>query len=291
MKLALFILIMLTALIVTLHVVRWWDNRRAFQIWNALVFETVETDIVFDPAMVKDLPDPAKRFFLFTIKQGTPLQDVAEIETSGEIGLGPRDKPGYMPMQGVQIIAPPYGYVWRLTAGRGVMKLSGNEGAYNQRSWIRFWAAGTVPVVRAGDDTDHFRSAFGRMIADGLFWVPAALLPHNGAKWTPVDETTSRVTVSHYGLEQSIDITVTETGQPTQVVFQRWSDVNPDNEYRLQPFGGKLYDFKDFDGYTLPTRVEGGNHFGTDDYFPFYKAIVEGITFPHANPKNQNTVE
>ncbi|MDP1555016.1 MAG: hypothetical protein Q8L84_06115 [Hyphomonas sp.] len=49
---------------------------------------------------------------------------------------------------------------------------------------------------------------------------------------------------------------------------------------RFKPFGGFLSEFREFDGYTLPTRVEGGNHFGTPDFFPFFKARVTAIRFP-----------
>jgi hypothetical protein len=61
------------------------------------------------------------------------------------------------------------------------------------------------------------------------------------------------------------------------VMIQRWTDANPDRQFRLQPFGGHLADFREVAGYRLPFRVEGGNFFGADEYFPFYKAEVEAI--------------
>lgn len=76
------------------------------------------------------------------------------------------------------------------------------------------------------------------MVAEGAFWTPAALLPGKHV---------------------------------------RWSNENPDRRYRLQPFGGYLADFREFGGYRLPASVEGGNHFGTDAYFPFYKATVTEV--------------
>ncbi len=48
-----------------------------------------------------------------------------------------------------------------------------------------------------------------------------------------------------------------------EVVFQRWSNANPQGAYRLQPFGGHLSKFQEFETYRLPTHVEAGNHFGT----------------------------
>ncbi|WP_432816562.1 hypothetical protein [Sulfitobacter sp. JB4-11] len=63
------------------------------------------------------------------------------------------------------------------------------------------------------------------------------------------------------------------------MVFDRWSNANADRLYRLQPFGGDLGAFEVFDGFRLPTRVVGGNHYGTPLYHPFYKAEVTHITF------------
>ena len=80
-------------------------------------------------------------------------------------------------------------------------------------------------------------------------------------------------------MTQTVDVTVDNDGRPTMVVIPRWSDANADKTYRLQPFGGYLSEFRDFDGYILPTRVEGGNFIGTEEYFPFYQANVESIRF------------
>ena len=43
----------------------------------------------------------------------------------------------------------------------------------------------------------------------------------------------------------------------------RWSNANPRKIYQRQPFGGFAFEFREFDGYTLPSRIEGGNFIGT----------------------------
>lgn len=50
-------------------------------------------------------------------------------------------------------------------------------------------------------------------------------------------------------LEQSAEATVAKDGQPLHVSFMRWSDANPEALHRLQPFGGYLSEFRDFDGF------------------------------------------
>lgn len=138
-----------------------------------------------------------------------------------------------------------------------------------------------LPVARAGGDDNHLRASFGRAVAEAAFWAPAALLPQHGVRWEETGEPSlARAIITHGTLEQAIEIAVAENGQPRWVQFQRWSNANPEKEWRLQPFGGYLNDFQNFEGFTLPTRVDGGNHFGTEAYFPFFRARVGEVRFP-----------
>ena len=228
----------------------------------------------FDPGMVADLPEPARRFFRFAIAEGTPLRTVAEIGMRGLFSL--EAGRGHMPMRASQVLAAPHGFVWAMAAGRGAMRLSGSDSG----RWTRFWLAGAVPVARLGGGADHARSAFGRMVAEAAFWTPAALLPGPGVAWQAADPDSARVTVSHGNLVQDVTVTVDAGGRPLQVAFPRWSNANPRHVWQVQPFGGHLSGFRAFGGFRLPADVEAGNFFGTEDYFPFFVAEVTGIRFP-----------
>jgi hypothetical protein len=275
------LLALLAAVLFGLWTWRLVDARRAARTWRALRRDADQAEGAFSPDMVADLPAPARRYFLFTIAPGTPLARIAEIRMHGQIGLGDRERPNYLPMRAHQVIAVPHGLVWRLRAGRGLMRIGGSDGIGAGRSWTRFWLLGTLPVVRAGGDGDHLRSAYGRVVAEAVFFTPAALLPGPGVHWQAVDDRVARVNVVHAGLEQSVDISVADDGRPTRVVLARWSNANADKVYRRQPFGGELSDFAWFGGFRLPTRIEGGNFIGTGDYFPFYRAVVDQVTFIH----------
>jgi len=155
------------------------------------------------------------------------------------------------------------------------MRISGSDSA----SWTRFWLAGVVPVARAGGTPDHTLSGFGRYVSEAVFWTPAAVLPGPGVEWEVIDEDSARVTIDHNGNRQSVDITLDKDGRPVSVVFERWSNANDKGAYRFQPFGGYLSEYRDFDGFMLPTHVEAGNLIGTDDYFPFFIADVTMVRF------------
>ncbi|WP_424928390.1 DUF6544 family protein [Amaricoccus tamworthensis] len=230
---------------------------------------------VFSAEMVADLPEPARRFFRFAIAEGARLRPVVELRMTGRMGLGTKENPGYQPIEAEEILAAPEGFVWSVRT-RGGMAVSGSDSG----KWTRFWLLGLIPVARVGGDADHTRSAFGRYVAEAVFWSPAAVLPRDGVTWAAVDAETARVTVRHGDLEQAVDVSVDAEGRPVEVAFDRWTNANPEKAYRLQRFGGYMSDFREVEGYRLPHHVEAGNLFGTEGYFPFFIVDVVGVRFP-----------
>lgn len=53
-------------------------------------------------------------------------------------------------------------------------------------------------------------------------------------------------------LAQAVDIRVDDKGRPRWVVIHRWTDANAKEQFRTQPFGGYLADFREVAGYRLP---------------------------------------
>ncbi len=275
MKFLVAILIIVALGLLALALLLVLDRRADRAEWARLEALQPDQPVPFSEVMLEGLPEPARRYFTFTIQPGTPLLPVAIIEMTGRFSLGTKENPNYQPMEARQILAPPEGFVWTMRT-RGGMPVSGSDTG----KWTRFRIFGLLPVARLGGTPDHTRSAFGRYVAEATFWTPAALLPGPGVTWEAVDEDTARVTLRHGELEQAVDVTVDSAGRPVQVSFQRWSNANTEKVHRLQPFGGYLSDFRDVRGYRLPFRAEAGNMFGTDEYFAFFLAEVMDITFP-----------
>ncbi|MEM7644016.1 MAG: DUF6544 family protein [Pseudomonadota bacterium] len=254
-----------------------WSDRTADRAEMARLLAMQPRDPpAFDPAMVADLPEPARRFLTFAILPDTPLRRVARIEMAGRFSMGDARKAKHYKMVATQVLAAPHGFIWAMRAGQGEMVLSGSDSA----SWTRFWLGGLVPVARLGGDADHRRSAFGRYVAEAVFWTPAAILPGPGVTWDAVDAETARMTMTHGDLSQSVDLTVDEAGRPVQVVFSRWSNENPERIHRVQPFGGVLSAHREVDGFRVPMRLVAGNQFGTADYVPFFDVRVTSIAWP-----------
>ncbi|MEQ9463277.1 MAG: hypothetical protein RJQ10_06425 [Haliea sp.] len=279
MKFIIALVLLLLFFVLALSALLAWDLRADRAEWQRLAALQPDAPQRFSASMIEDLPEPARRYFSFMIEPGTPLLPVAEIEMSGQFSLGSKDNPAYQPMEAHQILAAPDGFLWSMRT-RGGMPVSGSDSG----SWTRFRIFWLIPVARLGGTPDHTRSAFGRYVAEAVVWTPAALLPGPGVSWAAVDDDTARVTVRHGDLSQAVDVTVASDGRPVVASFQRWSNANPDKVHRLQPFGATLADFREVGGYRLPFRVEAGNMYGTEDYFPFFRAEVSAIRFPEAAP-------
>lgn len=279
MKLVLAILLMLAAAVLGLLLLKLLDRNADRTAWQRLAALQPSAPVAFHDGMINGLPEPAQRYFRFMIRSGTPILPVVEIDMRGQFSLGTRDDPRYQPMEARQILAAPEGFVWVMRT-RGGMPVSGSDSG----DWTRFRVFGLIPVARLGGDLDHARSAFGRHVGEAAIWAPAALLPGPGITWESVGEDTARVTVTQAALSQAVDVTVDQQGRPVRISFQRWSNANPDKVHRLQPFGAVMSDFREVEGYRLPFRVEAGNMFGTDAYFPFFRADVTAIRFPKGKP-------
>lgn len=270
------VLILLVVGFAALALWRQLDRRVDRSEMDRLIASQPSDPQLFSFDMIADLPEPAQRFFTFAIAEGRPLYTVAMIEMEGQFGMGNKANPNYQPMRATQVLAAPEGFIWAMSGGSEAMRMGGSDSG----TWTRFWLFGTLPVVRAGGTADHLRSAFGRYVSEAVFWTPAALLPGPDVIWEAVSENAARVTMRRGVLEQSVDVTVDDAGRPLHVSFMRWTNANAEKEFRLQPFGGYVSEFRVFDGFRLPTHVEAGNMFETDDYFPFFIADVTDITFP-----------
>jgi hypothetical protein len=232
----------------------------------------------FTPALLDGLPEPARRYFLFSIARGTPLASRVELTMQGTFSLGTKDRPQNFAMTAREVLALPGGFVWRPRLWSGPLWVTGSDGLARDEAWTRFWLASLLPVARVGSSIDQRRSAAARLVLEAI-WAPASLLPGNGADWTARDAGHATVSMTVAGEVVVADLEIGDDGRPLSVRTLRWTDANPQHRFAWQPFGGRFAAYGTFAGYTIPTRVEVGNQFGTPAYFPFFQASIETAKF------------
>ncbi|WP_209426670.1 DUF6544 family protein [Pararhodobacter sp. SW119] len=256
------------------------DQAQMRAVWAALETAREADPQRYDPAMVADLPEIAQRYFARAIEPGTALHRVVRLEMEGSFIMNGNA----MPMTARQILTPPVrGFVWQAEVGTGLIRFAGSEGYHAPasgpvESWTKFWLHGLIPLARIGGTEDHAHAAATRVMLESV-WAPASLLPQFGAEWTQTGPDSAEVRFADVLGIEPMQITFDAAGNPTEVQALRWTDANPQREYRLQPFGGRMLEMGRHDGFLLPIRVELGNRYGTPDYVPFFLPTITRAEF------------
>jgi hypothetical protein len=251
------------------------DMVLAEAVWRQIA-EARRAPGVYDPAMVADLPEVARRYFGHAIAPGTPLALRAVVAMEGEFLLGTGPAARSLRMTAREVIAPPHGFVWMPRIGRFPMVLRGADGYFRGAAWVRFWLAGVFPLVRRAGGPDLGRSAAARAVMEAI-WVPASLLPVSGGRWRAAGPHAAEVTLETANGPIRVELRLSPEGRVLSVRTRRWTDANPGKVFAEQPFGGTMTEEAVFGGYTVPGRVEIGNMFETPDWAPFFRARVTAI--------------
>ncbi len=225
----------------------------------------------FEPAMVEELPEPARRWLLHAIPPGTPLWPSVVLTMRGQIRLGT-----WRPFTAQQVLAPPRGFVWAATARVLGLPVTGFD-RYSAGSGQMDWRlGGLVPVMTAtGPDVTH--SAAGRLAGE----MALAPTTFRGATWTPGPDEDSALATWHIDEHrESVEFRVGPDGRLLGVLMQRWG--NPGGEpFGRHPFGVTVEGEDTFGGVTIASRLRAGWYWGTDrqDEGEFFRATITGARF------------
>ncbi len=241
--------------------------------WKRIAAQNRLAPVPFDPAMVADAPEIARRYFGHSIAPGTPLRGTVQLEMQGRFLLGDKAKHQVYDMRARQILSPPDQFVWLPEMKSGLMRIAGSDALVRDTAWTKFWMMSLVPVASETTSPDLLRSAVFRSAMEGI-WAPASLLPTRDVVWEQVGPDTARIRFKGSRPAIILEMRLGPDGGVREIVGQRWSNANPQKVFRLQPFGGTIKAERSFEGYTIPSLVHVGNHYGTDDYLPFFQAEI-----------------
>lgn len=232
------------------------------------------TETIFTQAQVADLPEPVQRYFRHAIAPGTPLATSVHLTMRGSIRLAPEQ--GWMPLQAEEILSTK-GFVWKATAGQGLMQMRGADYYTQGDGRMRFALWGLIPVINA-QNPDVIRSGKGRFVGE-FFWLPAALLPERGVRWQAIDQNTIQAGLKVDGKSMTLTFVIDDQGRLLQSSLLRWGNQTEDKQYTEIPFGGRYQAEATFGGYTIPSQMGAGWWFDTDRYFEFFRVTIEQATF------------
>ncbi|PSB14314.1 hypothetical protein C7B61_12000 [filamentous cyanobacterium CCP1] len=265
--------ILFVILLGVLGIIQAKSNAEVMQVWHILKTEAPFGER-FSPEMIANQPEPVQRYFLHAIAPGTPIAGSVHLKMQGSFRLAP-DK-DWIPMQAEEILAT-RGFVWKATAGQGIMQMRGADYYTRGDGQMRFSLWGLIPVVTA-HNPDVTRSAIGRWIGE-YFWLPSALLPQQGVSWKAIDDHTIQASLKADGEAITLTYVIDQQGKLLRSSFDRWGNQTEDGHYTKIPFGGEYPAEQTFGGYTIPSQVNAGWRIGTDRYFEFFRMTVKQATF------------
>ena len=258
------------ALLSGLVIARVLTERRVAAEWSSL--ERDPGEIRFHPAMIEHLPPAARRYLARAIHSGTSLATSVRLTMTGSIRLAPDAEA--LAMSSEEMLAPPFGYVWRARVRKGPLRISGFDLYVDGRAQMRWWAAGVIPIVRA-DGPELARSAVGRLLGEVIL-LPSLLVTGESVVWEHVDDERVRVRLRAGAEDVTLTLDVDPEGRLRRATFSRWN-----GDARNGPLGyldfvsDSLEDERTFGGYTIPTRFRAGWRLGEPEEFPFFFATIE----------------
>jgi hypothetical protein len=227
----------------------------------------------FRAAGLAHLPEAARRYLEHAIASGTRLARAVRLRMHGEIKLQ-----RWLPFTAEQVIVWERGFIWSATVRMFGMPIRGSDRLVDGEGAMRWRLLGIIPVMTAAGP-DITRSAAGRVAAEAV-WLPSVLCSDD-VSWTVPDSSHLRARFEAHGEMAELELLADEKGRLETIKLPRWG--NPEGaEFHYADFGALVEEEHTFDGYTIPTRLRVGWHFGTGRFEPegeFFRVTIDDATY------------
>lgn len=225
------------------------------------------------------LPPPIQRHLQYAIGDAAPDIRAARLRHDGLF----RTSPGasWRPIDGREYFttATP-GFVWhaRLRAAPGIW-IDARDALLHERGHMLVKLLGTIPLADArGSEIDQ--GATLRWLAEAP-WFPYALIAPC-VRWTPLDDRTAAATISYEGPPARAVFEVDDDGRIARLRAERYRDLGG-GRAALTRWGGDYLDYREFDGFRVPTQVEVGWELDTG-WFAYARFHVRAVDYNRTTP-------
>lgn len=211
---------------------------------------------VYSEQELDGLPVPVARYLRQVLRDGQPTIRRARIEWRGEFNLGQPGANRWKPLKATQdyVVDPP-GFVWdaRIAMAPVIPVLVRDMFLAGQGS-MHGKIAGLITVVDAARTPQWSTAALQRHLGEAL-WSPTALLPSQGVRWEPIDESRSRATLSAGGVTASVEFHFGADGLvDATMVADRLFDSGKSPPVQ-RPWRARVLGWREFDGMKLPAQA------------------------------------
>jgi hypothetical protein len=212
--------------------------------------------VPFQPDMLPDLPEGARRYLMHAMNPGTPLASAVRLTMRGEIRLK-----GWVPFRADQVIHAERGMIWDARLRLLGIPIRGSDRIVDGAASMRWKLFGLIPFLSASGP-DITRSAAGRLCAESV-WLPS-IFCRPDVVWSEPDSTRLRAAFGG-GPGGSLELTIGDRGELRSVRVTRWG--NPEGRsFHDVGFGAIIQEERTWSGITIPARLRVGWYFGSDRF-------------------------
>lgn len=224
---------------------------------------------------IKSLPDPVRRYFQYTLKDGQPYVGSVRIAMNGTFKIKEVDQ--WIPFTAKQYLSTKEpSYVWHATL-RPLPYLwtEARDKFYQGRGSSENRLLSAMPIsYDAGRETDL--SALARFLTEAP-WFPTALLPSENLEWKPVDSRSAKAVLRYNGYTVSAVFMMNERGEIVKAMTNdRFRMVKGNREQT--PWTAHYRNYQEVHGMMIPREVETEWNF-KDRSFVYAKSSVIDITY------------
>jgi hypothetical protein len=202
-----------------------------------------------------DLPAPVRRYFAFALVPGQKLVLRAHFGQAGVLRAD--DGAAWKPFTAVEHFSTrPVGFVWDAAiAMMAMVPARIRDGYAGGAGASEASVAGLIPVGKLGSSPEVTSSSLLRYLAESP-WLPTALLPQAGVRWTPLDHDRARATLTDATTTVSMEVEFGGRGEIVRVSALRYRDVR--GTAVLTPWTGRFHDYVRTAGMMIPLSAEAG---------------------------------
>jgi hypothetical protein len=210
---------------------------------------------IFNLVELEGLPFPVARYLGLILRDGQPAIRRARFGQGGQFLLRP-DPRGWRPFTAKQhVVIHPPGFVWdariRMVPGVDVRV----RDSFVDGMGSMFGAVlAVMPVVAIEGTPEVAAGALVRYLAESV-WFPTALLPGQGVKWTELDDTSARASLTVGSTAASLEFHFGPDGLLRRV-FTPARARQVGDHFVSTTWQGRFWDYQEHSGMRIPMAGE-----------------------------------
>jgi len=275
MRVVLLVIGALAAVLVFAAMAGAWRWRAATTQWAERLDQRPATGVV-SFAGFDSLPAPVARYLRTALLEGQTRHRFAELHQEGQFLVKPPD--GWRPFTAThRLTTEPPAFLWdaAISMGPGLAMRVRDRFLDGQGS-MHGALLGLVTVVRVEGTPDIAAGALHRWLAEAP-WCPVALLPTEGLRWSAIDDSSSRATLTVGRTTVSADFHFGADGLIHRVfVSARMRDVN--GRGVPTPWEGRFRDYTEMAGMRIPAGGDVG-WILDGAWQPYFRGTIVRATF------------